>query len=143
MPIKMPTTQTILLDTHCWIWIQTGAANKFSEPENRAIEEASAQGKLAVSVISIWEVSMLEAKERIVFDRPCWDWLQDAIDTPGQQVIPLDPWVAFESSRLPGAMHGDPADRMIVATARAIGAALLTRDRKLLDYGAQGHLRLL
>jgi PIN domain nuclease of toxin-antitoxin system len=143
MPIKTPTIQTILLDTHCWIWIQAGAANRFAEAELLAIEAAAREDALAISVISVWEVAMLEAKKRIEFDRPCWAWIEAALRTPGQQLIPITPRVAFEASRLPGSMHADPADRMIAATARNMGARLLTRDQKLLDYAAEGHLQIL
>jgi len=95
-----------------------------------------------VSVMSIWEVSMLEDRGRITLDRPCWEWVEYASATPGQRLVPISPRIAFEASRLPGLIHGDPADRIIAATARDLGARLLTRDDKLLQYAAQGHIQL-
>jgi PIN domain nuclease of toxin-antitoxin system len=132
----------ILLDTHCWIWIQIGATDRFSSKELLDIEEAAAHDMLGVSIISIWEVCMLEERGRIRFDRPCWAWIETALAIRGQQPIPMAPRVAYESTRLPGSLHGDPADRIIVATARSHGARLLTRDQKLLEYAAKGHIQL-
>ena len=92
--------------------------------------------------MSIWELSMLEERGRLRLDRPCWEWVEFATTTNGQQLVPITPRIAFEASRLPGSIHGDPADR-IIATARNLGARLLTRDRNLLEYAAQGHLQLI
>ena len=86
---------------------------------------------------------MLEERGRLLLDRPCWEWVEYATSADGQQLIPITPRIAFEASRLPGSIHGDPADRIIAATARDLGARLLTRDGKLLEYAAQGHVRLL
>ena len=64
----------------------------------------------------------------------CLDWINQALKTPGLSLIPLTPEIAVESTRLPGSLHGDPADRILVATARNVGARLMTRDRLLLKY---------
>ena len=83
---------------------------------------------------------MLVAKGRLELDRDVLDWLEAAARLPGLGVTPLSTAIAVGSTRLPGELHGDPADRLIVATARHLGAALVTADRALLGYAASGHL---
>ena len=105
------------------------------------MELAGEESFLRVSAISAWEIGMLEAKGRLRFDMPCEDWIEQGFHLPGMSLVPLTPSICVRSSRLPGVFHGDPADRLIVATAREIGAVLLTRDDQILQYAAQGHLR--
>ena len=95
---------------------------------------------MLLSVISVWELGVLEAKGRIRLHMSCDQWVREALATPGLSLAPLTPDIALESSRLPGSFHGDPADRIIVATARSFGARLLTRDRQMLEYGRQRHV---
>ena len=85
---------------------------------------------------------MLEAKGRIRLKPSCEEWVKEALATPGLALAPITPEIALESSRLPGPFHGDPADRIIVATARRMGARLMTRDQKLIQYGRKGHLAI-
>src|SRR5580704_8499947 len=133
----------LLLDTHFWIWLQNGEPGVFTGPIRRAIEAAAAGGRLCLSVISVWEVAMLESKGRIELTLPCGLWVKQALAIPGLAVVPLTPEIAIESCNLPPPFHGDPADRLIVATARNMGARLLTRDRKIIEYGRKRHLVLL
>lgn len=109
----------------------------------KLMEQAGEESFLRVSVISAWEVGMLEARGRIRFDIPCEEWVEHAFGLPGLSLMPLTPSICVRSSRLPGLFHGDPADRLIVATARELGAVLLTRDLPILQYAALGHLRAL
>ena len=132
----------ILLDTHYWIWLQSGAEEEFTRTMRKAVESAAAAGNLLLSVISVWELGMLEAKQRVRLHSPCEQWVREALATPGLSLVPLTPEIALDSSRLPGPFHGDPADRIIVATARTMGARLLTRDRKLTEYARRHHLAL-
>ena len=73
---------------------------------------------------------------------PCEAWVKRAPAAPGLELAPLTPEIAIESTRLPGEFHGDPADRVLVATARLMGAALLTRDRQIIEYGRQRYARI-
>ena len=130
----------ILLDTHVWVWLAEGREGVRSEAVD-LMERAGEGALLRVSVISAWEVGMLEAKGRIRFDMPCEEWVERAFGLPGLSLMPLTPSICVRSSRLPGDFHGDPADRLIVATARDLGAMVLTRDERILGYAAQGHLR--
>ena len=107
------------------------------------MERAGEESFLKVSAISAWEVGMLEARGRLRFDIPCEEWVEHAFNLPGLSLMPLTPSICVRSSRLPGVFNGDPADRLIVATARELGAVLLTRDEPILQYAAQGHLRAL
>jgi PIN domain nuclease of toxin-antitoxin system len=133
----------LLLDTHIWIWAINGTTQRLSPAALMAIEQASDAGQVAVSAISVWEVGMLESKGRINFQRLGIDWVRDALKAPGLRLIPLSPEIAIESSRLPGNLHGDPADRILAATTRILGATLVTQDRLLLGYGEQAFIKIL
>jgi len=134
------SSEPLLLDTHYWIWLQSGAKHRLTPKIVKIIEQAAARGNMLLSVISVWELGVLEAKGRVRLQLPCDQWVREALATPGLSLAPLTPEIALESSRLPGAFHGDPADRIIVATARSFGARLLTRDRKMIEYGRQRHV---
>jgi PIN domain nuclease of toxin-antitoxin system len=135
--------EPLLLDTHCWVWLQSGQLEKFSAGIIERIRQAGSIGMLRVSVISVWEVALLEAKGRLRMSMDCQEWVRQALETPGLSLVPLTPEIAVDSTRLPGNMHADPADRILVATARNIGARLMTRDRTLLDYGRKRHVRII
>jgi PIN domain nuclease of toxin-antitoxin system len=131
-----------LLDTHVWLWLMSGEGN-MKPSAIRAVEEGAHHGLVRVSAISVWEVAMLEAKGRIRLSKGCLSWVNEALRAPGVKLIPLTPEIAVESSRLPGDFHGDPADRILVATARQEGAILLTRDEKILAYGKAKHMSVM
>jgi PIN domain nuclease of toxin-antitoxin system len=107
------------------------------------MERAGEESFLRGSTISAWEVGMLEARGRLRFDISCEEWVEHAFGLPGLSLMPLTPSICVRSFRLPGVFHGDLADRLIVATARELGAVLLTRDERILKYAALGHLRAL
>jgi PIN domain nuclease of toxin-antitoxin system len=92
----------------------------------------------SLSALSMCEIAMLEARGRIRFDIPCLDWVEKATGLRGLSLVPLTPSIAVNATRLPGDFHGDPADRIIVATARAVGGVLVTRDAKITEYAAAG-----
>jgi PIN domain nuclease of toxin-antitoxin system len=133
----------LLLDTHCWLWAQLGMTQQLSRIAVSAIRDAESAGGLLVSVISVWELAMLEKRGRIGLPRNIRDWIADALRQPGVSVAPLTPEIAVESVNLPGDLHGDPADRMLVATARVMSARLLTKDDRLLRYSQRHHVRAL
>lgn len=141
--MREPEEHLILLDTHIWIWLVMGHAQLKSSRSLQQIQHAVKHSNLRLSAISIWEVGMLEAKGRIQFQVSCLDWARQALGAPGILLVPLSPEIAIESSRLPGDFHGDPADRIIVATARHLAATLVTSDKDILAYGKQKHLSVL
>jgi len=132
-------TRAVLLDTHVWVWLMLGDS-RLGRGNRRMLEQAVPDGRLRVSVISVWEVAMLEAKGRLTLASDCESWVREALAAPGVRMVELTPHIAISSARLPGVFHGDPADRMLVATARESGAILLTADQAILQYSREGHV---
>ena len=89
---------------------------------------------LVVSIMSAWEIAKLVQKGKLAFSVPCREWLDGAVRADGVVMHPLSPDICVESTELPGAFHGDPADQLIVATARLLGAPVVTADRKIRAY---------
>jgi PIN domain nuclease of toxin-antitoxin system len=133
----------LLLDTHYWIWHQLGDREHAPDWVVESIERAASSGRLLLSAISVWELGMLESKGRIRLQSSCEQWVTEALAMPGLTLAPLTPEIAVDSSRLPAPFHGDPADRIIVATARRMRAKLVTCDEKLLEYGRLRHITVL
>ena len=128
----------LLLDTHVWLWLVNG--EPLHHAATVAIRRASADSGLCICAISLWEVAMLEAKGRIQLQMDCLEWVAEACRRTAIRVVPLSAEIAVASTRLPGELHGDPADRLIAATARHEGAILVTRDHSLLAYARRGYL---
>lgn len=122
----------IVLDTHVWIWWVHG--DTALSASTRALLDSSEQTGIAVSVISCWEVAKLVEHETLSVPCPVFDWLQQALSYPGVRLIDLSPRICVESTQLPGEFHRDPADQIIVATARVVDAPIVTVDGKILDY---------
>jgi PIN domain nuclease of toxin-antitoxin system len=133
----------LLYDTHAWVWSAEGNVDQLGPQARAAILESEARGALLVSAISIWEVAMLHAKGRLQLTLDLERWVERALAAPGTRLVPLEPEIAIHSAQLPGSFHGDPADRILVATARILGAQLLTRDQQILRYARAGHLRVM
>lgn len=138
-----PAGRAILLDTHVWIWTVEGERGELSDPAVEEIERGSREGRILISAISVLEVAMLEAKGRLTLSRPVDEWVRSALRAPGAQLLGLTPEIAVESTRLPGSPAGDPADRILIASARVAGARLTTRDRLILGYAGDGHVAAL
>jgi PIN domain nuclease of toxin-antitoxin system len=134
--------ETLLLDTHVWIWLVRGE-DRIRKDVLELMFVAAGAGSMFLSVMSIWELSLLDAKRRISLNLPCLTWVRTALDRSGALTVPLTPEVAVSCHQLPGRLHDDPIDRILVATARREGLTLITRDRAILDYAAQGHVRAL
>src|SRR5438552_17129195 len=114
----------ILFDTHAWLWILAGEKH-FPTKINNLLEEYRQNNALFLSDISLWEVSMLAKKGRIILGQPTLTWLKNAIKSSNVHLIHLTPEISVESTELPGEFHGDPADRLIVATARILKLSIL------------------
>jgi PIN domain nuclease of toxin-antitoxin system len=130
----------VLLDTHVLVWLLVGS-ERLGPTVRQVLDDAASAGEIMISAISQWEIAMLVSKGRLVFERDLADWLRDAIALPGMRVVPLSTEIAVSSTRLPGALPADPADRIIVATARALDIELITADRPLLNYAHAGYVR--
>jgi PIN domain nuclease of toxin-antitoxin system len=122
----------IVLDTHVWIW-WVDQNPRLAVTHRQAIEDQGAGG-IGVSAITCWEVAKLVSLSRITLTLPVDEWLDQALAYPGVQFIGLTPRIAIESTRLPGQFHRDPADQIIVATARVFDCELVTEDQRILDY---------
>jgi PIN domain nuclease of toxin-antitoxin system len=122
--------QAPLLDTHAWIWwIQ--ADDRLGRKTVSELDDLPANARPFLSDISLWEVAMLVGLGRIDLDEPFDRWLEAAADPRTVRVLAITPAIAAEVARLPSTFQRDPADRLIVATCRALGHPLLTRDRAI------------
>lgn len=119
--------RSAVFDTHVWIW--------FSAGHNRAEPLKPFKGQVLISAISVWEVAMLANKGRIHLNPTVEDWIQANLDNP-VSLEPLSAAISVESCRLPE-FHGDPADRMIVATAGLIGVPLVTADGGIIKWNRE------
>lgn len=135
----MPILKTIkhhklVLDTHIWLWLMVGSS-RLNQNFQDAITHAQLNYGVLISAISIWEIGMLVEKKRIQLDMDTLDWISQSLDFPGTRLVPLSPKIAIQSTRLPGNIQVDPADRILVATAHEESAVLITCDEKLIRYG--------
>ena len=131
-----------LLDTCAVIWIANG--EPIREPAASALGALQGPGAgLSVSPMTAWEIAMLEAKEKIALSISPEIWFDGFCTLPGVALAEMPPSVLIASCALPGSPPADPVDRILAATARAFGYTLVTRDRHLLDYGADGHIRVM
>ncbi len=122
----------LLLDTHVLLW-WLNDSGRLSSGQREALDRASEKSPLLVSDISLWEVAMLHSLGRIGLALPLRDWLSKAVAPPRVRTQGISPAIATEVAALPDSFHRDPADRIIVATARVLGATLLTQDRRIVD----------
>ncbi|MEW6126493.1 MAG: type II toxin-antitoxin system VapC family toxin [Acidobacteriota bacterium] len=122
----------IILDTHIWIW-WVHNDKKLTNNQRKWIKDNESYG-LGISAISCWEVAKLVELKRLTLPEPMADWFDKALNYPGILLINLTPQIALESTQLPPIFHNDPADQIIVATARVYDCALLTADAKILAY---------
>lgn len=135
MPIfKHLKQHVILLDTHVWYWVMLGD-KRLSKSFRNAIEKSAENESILISAISIWEFGMLVEKKRIELEMDCMDWVEQALGSQGINLVSLTPLIAIQSTRLPENAHGDPADKILIATAHEYHAVLVTHDQKILDYG--------
>ena len=132
----------LLLDTHVLIWM-VEADPRLSEAMKNRLRQGSRESRLVVSAITPWEIALLVAKNRLKLRSDIQAWIDEALALPGIRLEPLSPSIAVASTRLPWEMHGDPADRILAATARHLGATLITADEQLLQFGAEGNLRVM
>jgi PIN domain nuclease of toxin-antitoxin system len=126
----MPTT---FVDTHAWLWWVTGD-RRLSRRATAAIEGAVRSDGVFLSMISIWEVAKKVEKQQLILDRPIREWIDQALGVAGVSLVELTPVILVESCGLPQPFHGDPADQIIVASARHHRGRLVTKDGNLRRY---------
>jgi PIN domain nuclease of toxin-antitoxin system len=118
----------ILLDTHVWLWWLLGSP-RLAAKERAALDRLGSRGAVGLAAVSLWEAQMLHAKGRLTLDRAFDVWIREAAATGVVEILPLDVEVVILLATLPATFHGDPADRLIVSTARAHRVPLATHDR--------------
>lgn len=128
----------ILLDTHIWVWWASQDASL--SPRHQQVIQTHQADDLGVSNISCWEVAKLVEVGRLQLTIPVADWLTRAVALPGIRLFELTIPIIVASTQLPGDFHRDPADQLIVATARIHDIPLLTVDSRILQYP---HVKLL
>ncbi len=122
----------IVLDTHIWVWWVHDDAH-LPRAYRQRLQDGEKEG-LGISAISCWEVAKLVEKKRLILPLPLDEWFDQALAYPGVHLIPLTPEIAIESTRLPGKFHADPADQIIVATARVLNSPLVSMDARIRAY---------
>ncbi len=124
----------ILIDTHILIWWVSGSST-LSDIARKKIETTLDSGsEVIISSISAWEIAMLIEKGRLVLSMDVSSWLDEVSQIDGVRFIPVNNEIGVKSTMLPGVFHKDPADRMIVATARKMAIPLITADEKIINY---------
>ena len=130
----------ILLDTHVLVWAAEDD-RRLGDSARAMIEETRHADGVAISAITPWEIALLVEKGRLQLAMELGTWIQTVLHAPGIDLMPVEPPIAIDSVRLPGEFHADPADRLIIATARHWRALLLSADRAILAYAAEGHVQ--
>ena len=123
----------IVLDTHAWIWWVSGS-QPMSKKAKSVLQRGVKERTLRISSISVWEVAQLAARDRLELTMHVSDWVAKTESLPFVDFVPVDNRIAVRSTMLPQPFHANPADRIIVATALALGAKLVTKDDKLRRY---------
>ncbi len=129
----MPNVDAVLVDTHALLWWQAGG-DRLSPTAARRIERADL---VYLSPITCWEIAMLVTKGRIALDRPVSAWINDLVATSAADIADLSPMIAVTAGQLHD-FHGDPADRIIYATAATRQLPLITKDARLRDFATTG-----
>jgi len=111
-----------------WLWWLLGS-DRLPTRERHALDRLASRAQLRLAAVSLWEAQMLYAKRRLVLDRPFDVWIREAASAAVIEIAPLDVEIVIALDGLPASFHGDPADRLIVATARAHRIPLATHDR--------------
>jgi PIN domain nuclease of toxin-antitoxin system len=132
-----------LLDTHIWIWVQQRNTSELTTESFSQVESWQRLGRAFVSAISVLEIARLVADGQLDIPSTVDQFIVDGTIDGGLQLLPLSTRILIESTRLPGKIHRDPADRLLAATARQHSLTLVTRDKELFAYGRKGYVNVL
>jgi PIN domain nuclease of toxin-antitoxin system len=133
----------LLLDTHAWLWIVEGDTRRIGRRTRQLVARAETANQIRVSPVSFFEVTALHTAGRLTLAIPAGQWLGEALAAPGVRLAELTPAVAIDAGAIPRTAVPDPLDRLLVATARQLGATYVTADTVILDYAeGTGALRV-
>lgn len=121
---------SVVLDTHVWIWWLVGQS-ALSDKERLSLDTLATTEPPILPAVCLWEAQMLNAKQRLELDRPFDRWLREASQPAVVRIAPLSIDVVLAVDALPASFHGDPADRLIVGTARSLNLPLATYDKAI------------
>jgi len=127
----------VVLDTHAWIWTVEGDARRIGRRSRQLIAGAEAREAVRISVATVFEIVALHAAGRLRLAKPPEQWVDASLDLRGVRLAELTRTVAMDAGFIPRTALADPLDRLIVATARQLGATLLSADAAILEYAAQ------
>lgn len=125
----------MLLDTHVWVWMLEGDLSRLSPSTGALLERCANGAGVVVCDISFWEVGVKASKGKLTLSVDVASWLRRAERAPGVAFLPLDREILILSTRLPAAMHGDPADRMLIAASQLHALPIVTADQGIVAYG--------
>ncbi len=131
---RNPVDSPLLLDTHIWLWMLEGDTSRLSPAVIQLLKDGAKEGSLLVSDISFWEVANKSAKGKLSLSIDAVIWLEKAGSAPGVSYVPIERSALIQSTRLRGEAAGDPADRILLATAQLNGASLVTCDAAIIEY---------
>ena len=124
----------LVIDTHIMVWWVSGSGMLSSAAKKALKTTLNNDGEVLISSISAWEIAMLVEKGRLVLSMDVESWLDEVAQIDGVRFLPVDNEISVKSTALPGDFHKDPADRMIVATARKLAVPLISADNRILQY---------
>ncbi len=136
------SARPILLDTLIAIWLADNNP-RLGRSIASLLEDGFNKNKLCMSIISAWEIGLLVSKKRLDLGQPPLSWLDIFIRRFKINLLEISPEIAVNSSYLPGKMHGDPADRIIIATAMTYGVDIVSADKNIISYAKQGFVRII
>jgi PIN domain nuclease of toxin-antitoxin system len=127
----------LLLDTHVLVWGVEGDERRIGRQARRLLARAESAGAVVVSPVTLFEITALHVAGRLRLARPVERWIRDTLETTGIRIAELSPAAAIDAGHIPRTALEDPADRLLVATARHLDATLLTSDAHILEYAAK------
>jgi PIN domain nuclease of toxin-antitoxin system len=126
----------VLLDTHVWLWSVEGDARRVGRRTRQLLSRAESREAIRVSPATVFEVAALHTLGRLRLARPLEQWIRESLGAAGIRMADLSPAMALDAGAIPRGALADPLDRLLVATARALQATLLTSDTSILEYAA-------
>lgn len=124
----------LVIDTHVLVWWVSGSDSLSNKARKLIKDTLKSDSEVIISSITAWEIAMLIQKGRLVLSMDVESWLDEVSQIDGVRFMPVDNEISIKSTLLPGEFHKDPADRMIVATARKLAVPLVTADEKIIHY---------